>query len=568
MNNCVEAEHLEDAVPLSDVPVGLLRKDSFDINGIVVANLGEKMKDYKGYQSLIEMKTNEDKTLDFRRLLAHKTVGELTGFGIKNEDGTWDVVEVEVDASFSETQTEHKDELPMVIRHPVFGENCDYQVKDLVKCNAKSSLQYRGEREQGANHEKNKRDAKNRKSRGVKPLAVTFNTTCFSLGTHSIEEIEEKKNNARLLAAVTKKLVKKDETEMPSRDQFGGMLEHIGSRVLRDNQGDILSSGGIPDGPANTQVILQEYNKAKAERDQCKYHSVSIVNHSLVLTSRSTAHSPAASIKMKEVKVSVKLANTLMNEKKQLVATVPVPVLSKNSLSSIVSRSSIESDSSLKKPDYSSVSMMPGLPKTSTAEASDCLMTLLSLEKMSERMKQTDSSRQQLMEMQGIQVNDDMSSERAVFRSYIHQEIAAADAAAQNNLSQWLQPPDDLHYYGSVSEGAPWWAEYIHYNNNGSYYKNNNYNYNLVSSGSVASIVDDEPISKRQKLSSSDGPTDSGGSSGSTTAAIGATKRQRVESSGPPDGWNCPDCTLLNDVSDVSCKVCWYTLPRKRKSRS
>ena len=143
---------------------------------------------------------------------------------------------------------------------------------------------------------------------------------------------------------------------------------------------------------------------------------------------------------------------------------------------------------------------------------------------------------EQLMEMQGIQVNDDMSSERAVFRSYIHQEIAAADAAAQNNLSQWLQPPDDLHYYGSVREGAPYWVQDLHYNNNGSYYKNNNYNYNL-------------------------------GSSGSTTAAIGAAKRQRIESPGPV-GWNCPDCTLLNDVSDVSCKVCWYTLPRKRKSRS
>jgi len=514
LNDCVKAEHLKDAVPLSDVPLGLLRKEMSDINGIVVANLGEKMKDYKGYQSRLDQLLSENKTDDeICRVLAHKAVTDLVSFGINNEDGTWDVVEVEVDASFSEPHTKHNDELPMVIRHRVFGENCDYQVKDLVKCNAKSHLQYRGVKKVGANHEEWKKVAEGHKTRGVKPLQITFNLNAFHLGTHSIEEGKEKFKNAKLLTTVTKKLVRKNETDMPSKDQVAGMLEHIGSRVMRDGRGNIQSSSGIPDGPANTQVILQEYNKEKAERDQCKYHSVSIVNHSLVLTSRSTAHSSAASIEMKEVKVSVKLGDTTMNEEKQLVAFVPdtpiessssnesslaMPVLSRESsmiLDRTVVSCSSDSESSLLPSD------LPPLPPVSKISSDDFDSPL--------------SSSTKDVKVSVVLNGKKMSDKRLI--------------ATQADLSRWIQPSNEYNYYGSICDDAPPLIQSLHYYHNRSYYKNNTYDYLLSSR---------------------------------------ATKRQRVESSGPPAGWNCPDCTLLNDVSDVSCKVCWYTLPRKRKSRS
>lgn len=273
LNDCVEAEHLGDAVPLSDVPVGFLRKEMSDTDGIVVANLGEKMRDYSGYQSLIEMKTNENKTDDeICRVLAKRAIQDLCSFRMKNKDGTWEDVQVEVDASFSEIQTKHNDNLPVTIRHSVFGNNSNCGAKDLVSTSHTSSLSYRGVKKVAASHERAKKAVESRKSRGVAQMKTMFNNSSISLGTHSIEEIEEKKNNASLLATVTKKLVKKDKTALPNTKQYTRMLEIAGIRVMKDKHGRIIDSRKLPnpDGPSNTQVILREYKKAMAERDPCK----------------------------------------------------------------------------------------------------------------------------------------------------------------------------------------------------------------------------------------------------------------------------------------------------------
>ena len=45
---------------------------------------------------------------------------------------------------------------------------------------------------------------------------------------------------------------------------------------MKDSKGRIIDSRKVPNpnGPANIEFILREYNKAKAEQDQCKYHRV------------------------------------------------------------------------------------------------------------------------------------------------------------------------------------------------------------------------------------------------------------------------------------------------------
>ena len=291
LNDCVEAEHLEDAMPLSELPAGgFLRKDSFDTNGIVVSRLGEKMRDYAGYQTRLEQLLSENKTDDeICRVLAKMAIQDLCSFGIKS-DGNWEAVKVEVDASFSEVQTKHNDNLPVTIRHSVFDNNSNYGAKDLVSTSHTSSLSYRGEKKVAASHERSKKAVESRKSRGVLQMKTMFNNSSISLGTHSIEESEEKKNNAKLLATVTKRLVKKDKTAMPNTKQYTRMLEDIGSRVLKDKHGRIIDSRKLPnpDGPSNTQVILREYKKAMAERDPCKYHRVMSV---FILSAYSARHS-------------------------------------------------------------------------------------------------------------------------------------------------------------------------------------------------------------------------------------------------------------------------------------
>jgi len=282
LDDCVKAEHLRDAMPLSELPAGgSLRKDSFDTNGIVVSRLGEKMRDYVGYQSHLEQLLSENKTDDeiFRKL-AHKAVKDLCCHGIKNEDGTWEGMKVEADASFSETQTKHNDDLPVTIRHSVFGPDSEHGVNDLIKSGTQtgSSLSHRGEKKVGAFHEQNKKNDETRKSRGVKRPEIYFDNNKIGLGSHSIEESERKLKDGKLLAKVTRELVKKEETAKPNVQQFTRMLEVADIRVKRNTNGSIIDSrklGPNPDGPANIEFILREYNKAKAERDQCKYYHVS-----------------------------------------------------------------------------------------------------------------------------------------------------------------------------------------------------------------------------------------------------------------------------------------------------
>ena len=171
LEECVEAAHIRDALPLSELPAGgFLRKDSFDTNGIVVSRLGEKMRDYAGYQSRVEQLLSENKTDDeICRVLAKMAIHDLCGFGIKI-DGTWEAVKVEVDASFSEVQTKHNDDLPVTIRHSVFGPDSEHGAKDLVKSGGHtgSSLLYRGVKKVSASHEIHKKKFESEKSRGHK----------------------------------------------------------------------------------------------------------------------------------------------------------------------------------------------------------------------------------------------------------------------------------------------------------------------------------------------------------------------------------------------------------------
>jgi len=214
---------------------------------------------------------------------------------------------------------------------------------------------------------------------------------------------------------------------------------------------------------------------------------------------------------MKDVIVSVKVANSTMNEEKQLVATVPdtsiescssnesslVPDLSRESsmiLDRPVVSCSSDSESSLLPSD------LPPLPPVSKISSDDFDSPLRSLTK---DVKVS------------VVLNGKKKSEKRLI-------------ATQVDLSRWIQPSYEYNYYGSICDDAPPLIQSLHYYHNRSYYKNNTYDYLLSSR---------------------------------------VAKRQRVESPGPV-GWNCPECTLLNDLSDVSCKVCWYTLPRKRKSRS
>jgi len=291
LDECVKAAHIRDALPLSELPAGgFLRKDSFDTNGIVVSRLGEKMRDYGGYQSRLEQLLSENKTDDeICRVLAKKAIHDLTYFRMKNKDGTWEDVEVEVDASFSEIQTKHNDDLPVAIRHSVFGPDSEHGAKDLVKSGGHtgSSLSYRGERKQGASHEKSKKKYEAMKSRGDVRSVIMFNNKYFGLGTHSIEESERIVKKARSLANFTKKLVNRGETEMPNTEQFTRMLEVSKIRTLAKTSSAKMM-GKDPEGPANIQFILREYKKAMAERDPCKYHRIVPV---FILSAFSTRHS-------------------------------------------------------------------------------------------------------------------------------------------------------------------------------------------------------------------------------------------------------------------------------------
>jgi len=210
------------------------------------------------------------------------------------------------------------------------------------------------------------------------------------------------------------------------------------------------------------------------------------------------------------VNVSVTVNNQTIKEEKQLVASVPV--------------TSVESESSLV-PDLSqeSSSMVLGRPVVSCSSDSESSLLPSDLPPLPPVSKiSSDDFDSPLRSLtKDVKVSVVLNGKKKSDKRLI---------ATQVDLSRWIQPSNEYNYYGSICDDAPPLIQSLHYYHNRSYYKNNTYDYLLSSR---------------------------------------AAKRQRVETeSSGPVGWNCPECTLLNDLSDVSCKVCWYTLPRKRKSRS
>ena len=205
--------------------------------------------------------------------------------------------------------------------------------------------------------------------------------------------------------------------------------------------------------------------------------------------------------------VSVTVNNQTIKEEKQLVASVPV--------------TSVESESSLV-PDLSqeSSSMVLGRPVVSCSSDSESSLLPSDLPPLPPVPKiSSDDFDSPLRSLtKDVKVSVALNGKKKSDKRLI---------ATQVDLSRWIQPSNEYNYYGSICDDAPALIQSLHYYHNRSYYKNNTYDYLLSSR---------------------------------------AAKRQRVETSGPPASWNCPECTLLNDQSDVMCAACWYRLPRKSRS--